>query len=148
MKYIEDNLEFKAQIRDKEDMFQEEFLQFMNALQEDRDLEDEETRYKFHLKREEIEDEKTKREEIEKLRILSVLDELKDLEKAKQEEVKNEEQTRMRNHQQTRDQEKALLEKADQDQRDRLASEHKEHNDAMFIRLMGALTRDPDLEPQ
>ena len=40
----------------------------MNSLQEDRDLEDEETRYKFHLKREEIEDEKTKREEIEKLK--------------------------------------------------------------------------------
>lgn len=119
----------------------------MSLIKDKREIEDEDLRRKFHHKRDEIREEKARREEIEKHRILKVLHELKETEKERQEVLNQEKNDRMKRHQAMRKHEKELLERSDLAQRARVAAEHKRHNEHMYNRLIKALdTAEPHVD--
>lgn len=78
--YQEYNEQFNAEWTAKNEAIKREFAHKMKLVRDHREIEDEELRRKFENKRDEIREEKARREEIEKHRILKVLHDLKETE--------------------------------------------------------------------
>lgn len=113
--YIKMQEEFTKEWKIKEETLERDFEHKMRIVNEKREIEDNDLKHRFHLKREEIHEEKARREEIEKHRILKVLHELKETEKQRQDELHLERETRNKRHHALRKHEKDLLENADKE---------------------------------